>query len=80
MLVYVVCLEVEYDSYHQCVLATLNKTEAEKLVNERNAQHDPGCQTQRSTWSDFDECFCKRAHMHEMPLSGWTSEMSGSSL
>lgn len=70
MIAYVVCEHVEYDSYHQTVLATLDETEATKFVNSFNAKHEPGCLTQRPTWSDFDECFCKRRHMHKMILGG----------
>ena len=75
MIVYVVCAEVERDSYHQVVLATLNKTEAEKSVNDFNAKHDPGCRTQRETESDWDECFCIRRHLHELPLHGWSRKL-----
>lgn len=70
MLVYVVCSFVAWDSYHQVVLATLDKKEAEKKVADFNAKHEDGCTTQRPTWSDYDECFCKRLHMHELPLRG----------
>lgn len=74
--VYVVCAEVPWDSYHKCILVTLDKAEAEKKVRKANKKHEKGCRTQRKTWSDYDECFCKRLHMHEMPLRGVPPEMS----
>jgi hypothetical protein len=70
VIVYVVCAEVPYDSYHQLVLATLNQKEADNAISEQNAKHEPDCRTQRATWSDFDECFCKRYHKHSVPLKG----------
>lgn len=75
MLVYVVCAEVPYDSYHQVVLATLNIQEAKKAISEQNAKHDPDCRTQRATESDWDECFCKQYHMHSVSLLGWAEKL-----
>lgn len=75
MIVYVICCHTEYDSYHQVDLVTVDKTEAEKSVKSFNEKHEPGCSTQRPTWSDFDECFCKRRHLHALPLSGLSPDV-----
>lgn len=70
MIVYIVCAEVPWDSYHQVVLATLNEKEADTVISEQNAKHEPDCQTQRATESDWDECFCRKYHKHTLPLKG----------
>lgn len=78
MIVYIVCAEVPWDSYHQVVLATLNEKEADTVISEQNAKHEPDCQTQRATESDWDECFCRKYHKHSMPLQGWVEGTSKS--
>jgi hypothetical protein len=70
MVVYVVCAEVPWDSYHSLILVTLAKTEAENTVNDFNAKHDPECRAYEPGGSDWDECFCKRYHLHSVPLKG----------
>jgi hypothetical protein len=77
MLVYVVCAEVPFDSYHSLVLVTLDKSEADKTVNGFNAEHEPDCRTQRVTWSDYDECFCRRYHMHSVSVKGIMPRIRG---
>lgn len=75
MICYVVCAEVPWDSYHQCIMTTLDKQEADKTVNAFNAKHDPECKAYLPGGSDWDECFCKRYHMHEMDLRGTSGKL-----
>jgi hypothetical protein len=67
---YVICAEVAYDSYHQTIMVTLDKEEADKKVNDFNDKHDPECKACLPGGSDWDECFCKRYHMHTLPVKG----------
>lgn len=72
MVVYVVCAESAWDSYHSLILVTLDKTEAEEKVNNFNAKHDEEC-TVDNLFSKG--CFCIRYHAHETPLKGITDKV-----
>lgn len=71
MLAYVVCAEVFMDSYHSLVLVTLDREEAENLVKEHNAKHDPECYEMFKDYHREEKCCgCRLYHMHTIPIKG----------
>lgn len=60
MTVYVICANVEWDSYHQVILVTLDYDEALACMEDWNNSHD---------------VYDIQRHLHALPLSGLSPDV-----